>query len=179
MYSGAYAADNSTSNSGEHGSLRAYSAAAVGSYSPRILAGMCHAAVVISRQNVKIRKHHILVDRTTHEKSRVRCVPEDATDELRGPDQHCRHVGATFGWPSIWRAIEGCADGRLYNSLQALLRCSYASQVIRMCLAHQLPPCGSTTRMATGSQGSQKDCSEMAKGLKKEGQRYAEGTSMN
>ena len=37
----------------------------------------------------------------------------------------------------------------------------------------------STTRMATGSQGSQKDCSEMAKGLKKEGQRYAEGTSTN
>ena len=32
---------------------------------------------------------------------------------------------------------------RLYNSLQALLRCSYASQIIRVCLAHQLPPCGS------------------------------------
>ena len=36
-----------------------------------------------------------------------------------------------------------------------------------------------TTRMATVSQGSQKDCSEMVKGFKKEGQRYAEGTSMN
>ena len=41
---------------------------------PSILAGMCHAAVVVSRQNVKISKHHILVDRTVFEKSRVRCV---------------------------------------------------------------------------------------------------------
>ena len=36
-----------------------------------------------------------------------------------------------------------------------------------------------TTRMATSSQGSQKDCSEMAKRIKKKGQPYAEGTSMN
>ena len=42
----------------------------------------CHAAVVINRQNVKIGKHHILVDRTAHEKSRARGVPADATDEL-------------------------------------------------------------------------------------------------
>ena len=31
------------------------------------LAGMCHAAVVVSRQNVKIGKHHILVDRSVFE----------------------------------------------------------------------------------------------------------------
>ena len=36
---------------------------------PSILAGMCHAAVVVSRQNVKIGKHHIMVDRTVFEKS--------------------------------------------------------------------------------------------------------------
>ena len=70
-----------------------------GSCLPRILAGMCHAAVVISRQNVKIGRHHILVAPTAHEKSRARCVPADAADELRGPDQHCRHVGTTSGWP--------------------------------------------------------------------------------
>ena len=47
---------------------------------PRILAAMCHAAVVVSRQNVKIGKHHILVDRTVFENSRVRRVSVDAAD---------------------------------------------------------------------------------------------------
>ena len=36
---------------------------------PRILAAVCHAAVVISQQNVDVGKHHILVDRTAHEKA--------------------------------------------------------------------------------------------------------------
>ena len=76
-----------------------------GSCVPSILAGMCHAAVIVSRQNVKIGKHHILVDRAVFEKSRVRCVSVDAADYLRGPDQHCSHVRTTFGWPPQFHPI--------------------------------------------------------------------------
>ena len=79
-----------------HGSLRACSSGR-GSCLPRTLAGMCHAAF-IRRQHVNIGKHHILVDRTAHEKSRVRCVPADAADELRGPDQHSALL-------SCWRQV--------------------------------------------------------------------------
>ena len=43
-----------------------------GIYLPSLLVGMCNAAVVVSRQNDKIGKHHIQVDRTVFEKSRVR-----------------------------------------------------------------------------------------------------------
>ena len=56
-----------------------------GSCLPRVFAGACHAAVVISRQSVKVGKHYILVDRTVHEESRVRGVPADAADKLCGP----------------------------------------------------------------------------------------------
>ena len=72
---------------------------------PSILAGMCHAAVVVSRKNVKIGKRHILVDRMVFEKIRVRCVSVNAADQLRSPDQHCCLVGTTFGWPPQFHPV--------------------------------------------------------------------------
>ena len=53
----------------------------------------------LSSADIKVGQNHVLVDRTVHEESRVRGVPADATGQLCGPIQHCRHVGTILGRP--------------------------------------------------------------------------------
>ena len=110
-----------------------------GSCLPRILASMCHAAIVINRQNVKIGKHHSLVDGTAHKNSRVRCVAADATDELRGPDQHWHHVGATFGWPPQFHPVGHARRNTRPQDKQCFRRTLRRTGSHRCSAAHPLP----------------------------------------